>query len=151
MKFSYILLFLAALIWVSCKPKSATSTETRLVGTWQLVSGTTLAKGVSTTIDYTKNQRMIKIINGTHFAFLRHDVQAEKDSSNHFDAGGGRYTLTGNQYTEYLDYYTDTKWEHKKFSFTITLNKDTLVQKGIEKVEGTAIDRVIIEKYVKLK
>lgn len=151
MKLNYLLLFLAAVIWASCKPKNATPPETRLIGTWQLLSGTTIAKGISTTIDYTKNQRMIKIINGTHFAFLKHDLQVEKDSSNHFDAGGGRYILAGNQYTEYLDYYTDKKWEHKKFSFTIALNKDTLVQKGLEKVENTAIDRVIIEKYVKVK
>jgi hypothetical protein len=122
-----------------------------LNGTWQLVSGTTITKGVSVVTDYTKNQSMIKIINDTHFAFLRHDLNTKKDSSNHFDAGGGSYTLTGNKYTEHLDYYTDKNWEGKTFDFTVTIKNDTLIQKGLEKVESEGIDRIIIEKYIKVK
>ena len=123
----------------------------QLDGTWQLVSGTTITKGVSAVTDYTKNQRMIKIINGTHFAFLKHDLETKKDSSNHFDAGGGNYTLKGDQYTEHLDYYADKNWENKAFNFTVTIKSDTLIQKGLEKVENENIDRIIIEKYVRLK
>jgi hypothetical protein len=122
-----------------------------LNGTWQLVSGITITKGVSVVTDYSKNNRMIKIINDTHFAFLRHDLESKKDSSNHFDAGGGSYTLNGNKYTEHLDYYVDKNWEGKSFDFTVTIKNDTLIQKGLEKVESEGIDRIIIEKYLKLK
>ena len=122
-----------------------------LNGTWQLISGTTITKGVSVVTDYTKNQSMIKIINDTHFAFLRHDLNTKKDSSNHFDAGGGGYTLNGDKYTEHLDYYTDKNWEGKTFDFTVTIKNDTLIQKGLEKVESEGIDRIIIEKYILLK
>ena len=122
-----------------------------LNGTWQLVSGITITKGVSVVTDYTKNSRMIKIINDTHFAFLKHDLESKKDSSNHFDAGGGSYTLNGNKYTEHLDYYVDKNWEGKSFDFTVTIKNDTLIQKGLEKVESEGIDRIIIEKYLKLK
>jgi uncharacterized lipoprotein YehR (DUF1307 family) len=122
-----------------------------LNGTWQLVAGITITKGVSVVTDYSKNNRMIKIINDTHFAFLRHDVETKKDSSNHFDAGGGSYTLDGNKYTEHLDYYADKNWEGKTFDFTVTVKNDTLIQKGLEKVESEGIDRIIIEKYLKLK
>lgn len=78
-------------------------------------------------------------------------MHTEKDSANHFDAGGGTYTLQRNQYTEHLDFYADKKWEQKSFTFSVSLNKDTLIQKGIEKVEQANIDRVIIEKYTRLK
>ena len=122
-----------------------------LNGTWRLLSGTTITKGDSVVTDYSKDQSMIKIINDTHFAFLKHDLHAQKDSVNHFDAGGGSYTLAGDQYTEHLDYYNDRNWEGKTFTFTVTISNDTLVQKGLEKVEGAGIDRVIIERYVRVK
>jgi hypothetical protein len=122
-----------------------------MVGTWQLVSGVTITKGVSAVTDYSKGTRMIKIINGTHFAFLKHDLNSPKDSTNHFDAGGGSYTLNGNQYTEHLDYYSDKNWENKAFNFTVEIKNDTLIQKGLEKVENENIDRIIIEKYLKVK
>jgi hypothetical protein len=127
------------------------SSAIHLNGTWALVSGTTITKGVSTVTDYTKDQQMIKIINDTHFAFLKHDLNTKKDSSNHFDAGGGSYTLKGDQYTEHLDFYADKNWEAKTFNFTVKLKGDTLIQQGVEKVENENIDRVIIEKYVRLK
>ena len=94
---------------------------------------------------------MIKIINDTHFAFLKHDVPVAKDSTNHFDAGGGRYTLSGDKYIEYLDYYSDKNWEGKPFTFTVSLKGDSLIQTGVEKVEKENIDRTIIEKYVRVK
>jgi hypothetical protein len=118
-------------------------------GTWRLVSGTTITRGVSSFTDYTKETGMIKIINDTHFAFLKHDLNSPKDSSNHFDAGGGSYTLAGDKYVEHLDYYSDKNWEGKTFSFTVNIRNDTLEQRGIEKVEGAGIDREIIERYVR--
>lgn len=94
---------------------------------------------------------MIKIINENHFAFLKHDLNSPKDPSNHFDAGGGPYTLTGDQYTEHLDYYSDRNWEGKTFTFTVSVHNDTLIQQGREKVEKENIDRIIIEKYSRIK
>jgi len=142
-----------ALFLTACQTKQE-KTETsplHLNGTWQLITGTTITKGVIAVTDYTKNQRMIKIINDTHFAFLKHALNTPKDSTNAFDAGGGAYTLKGDQYTEHLDFYSDKKWEGKAFNFTVSIKNDTLTQKGLEKVEGTGIDRIIIEKYVRVK
>jgi len=101
--------------------------------------------------DYTKGQRMIKIVNDSYFAFLKHDLNAPKDSSNHFDAGGGSYSLVGDQYTEHLDYYSDRNWEGKPFTFTVSINNDTLIQRGIEKVEKEGVEREIIEKYIRVR
>jgi len=135
----------------SCQSHPYSVGPIRLNGTWQLVSGTTITKGVSSFTDYTKESNMIKIINDSHFAFLKHDLHPAKDSSNHFDAGGGSYTLIGDQYTEHLDYYSDRNWEGKPFTFTVTISNDTLIQRGLEKVEKEGIDREIIEKYVRYK
>lgn len=121
----------------------------RLSGTWQLISGMTITK--NDTVMYPTGSQFIKIINDSHFAFLKHDVNLPKDSSNHFDAGGGRYTLSGDQYTEHLDFYADRNWEGKTFTFTIKLSNDTLTQTGIEKVEGANVDHTIVEKYVRVR
>ena len=40
-----------------------------IMGTWKLISGTTIQKGDTTTTYYDKNLSFIKIINDTHFAF----------------------------------------------------------------------------------
>jgi len=148
MKTKIALLLLAVGLLLSFTFKNVTYPAIHLNGTWQLVSGITITRGVSTVTDYSKNQRMIKIINDTHFAFLKHDLITQKDSSNHFDAGGGSYTLKGDQYTEHLDYYSDKNWEDKTFNFTVILKGDTLIQQGLEKVENEGINRVIIEKYI---
>ncbi|WP_419800878.1 hypothetical protein [Mucilaginibacter sp.] len=151
MKINQSVLSVALLFLTACNPKTGPKNSIDLIGTWQLVSATTITKGDSSVTDFTKNQQMIKIINATYFAFLKHDRQSPKDSINHFDAGGGNYTLKGNQYTEHLDFYADKNWEGKSFNFTISIKNDTLTQKGIEKVEKANIDRVIIEKYVRIK
>jgi hypothetical protein len=145
-----LIVFLFALSFLaSCNSESKKSVQ--IVGTWQLISGTTITKGDTSITDYAKGQRMIKIVNGTHFAFLSHSVNAPKDSVNNFDAGGGSYSLVGDQYTEHLDFYKDRNWEGKPFTFTVSINNDTLIQQGIEKVENEGIERTIIEKYVRTK
>ena len=91
---------------------------------------------------------MIKIINQTHFAFLNHDLNNGKDSATAaFTAGGGTYTLADSVYTEHLDYFVDRQWENNKFEFVVKIVNDTLIQKGIEKVEKLGVDHIIIEKY----
>jgi len=122
-----------------------------LVGTWKLISGTTITKGDTSVVVYTKNQKMIKIINKSHFAFLRHDLKKGKDADSVYESGGGTYTLSGNKYTEYLEYCSAREWEDKKFQFNVTIKKDTLIQQGFEKVEETGVNHEIIEKYIRIK
>ena len=122
-----------------------------IIGTWELVSATTTEKD-TTFSTFNPKQKMIKIINATHFAFLNHDPTARKDSSTvAFTAGGGAYTLADSVYTEHLDYYIDKAWENNKFDFVIKIINDTLIQKGVEKVDKLGIDRVIIEKYIRVE
>jgi hypothetical protein len=95
---------------------------------------------------------MIKIINDSHFAFLSHDITGAKDSTRAvYTAGGGTYTLKDSLNSENLEYFIDPQWENHKFEFVVKIQNDTLVQKGVEKLEKLGIDRVIVEKYVRLK
>ncbi|WP_425290745.1 hypothetical protein [Spirosoma linguale] len=127
----------------SCSKTPATPP---LIGTWELVSATSTEKD-STVSTFDPTHKMIKIINATHFAFLNHAVSKNDSSATRFSAGGGKYTLADSVYTENLEYFTDKAWENNKFSFVIKIEGDTLVQKGVEKVEKLGIDHIIIEKY----
>lgn len=138
-------------ILLSCNDKHTNhKSGLALEGTWQLLSGTTIEKGDTVITDYTKEQSMIKVINKSHFAFLNHDLQQGKDKAI-FGAGGGHYELKGDQYTEFLSYCSDRQWEGNKFVFTVRIAGDTLTQTGMEKIEATGVDRMNIEKYVRLK
>jgi hypothetical protein len=153
MKQGIIFILITALL-LSCntKAKNIETSKLSVEGTWELISGTTIVKDDTTFTDYTKGQKMIKIINATHFAFLRHDLNKGKDSSSAiFDSGAGRYTLTGDQYTEYLDYCNYREWEGSSFHFKVSVKNDTLIQSGTEKVDKAGIDRVISEKYTRVK
>lgn len=155
MKEHYVLFAIVILI-VSCSEKAQddpeTSATTSIKGTWKLLTGTIIEKGDTTITDYTKNKSFIKIINDSHFAFLLHDLSKGKDSlSAEFSAGGGSYSLTGNNYTEHLEYCNAREWEGHDFSFTITISGDTLIQSGVEKIEAQGINRINTEKYLRIK
>jgi predicted small secreted protein len=145
---------IVAAILVSCnnagtkvKPEK---NNTPIEGTWKLVSATTIIKQDTTVTDYTGGQEMIKVINGSHFAFLRHDLNQGKDTAI-FGAGGGTYTLSGDNYTELLQYCNERGWEGHSFSFTVSIKEDTLLQTGVEKLPKENVDQYIIEKYVRIK
>lgn len=144
-------IFFFPLIIVSCTQQSQEKKEAKspaIEGTWKLLTGTIVEKGDTTITDYTKDRSFIKIINDSHFAFLLHTLR--KDTTD-FSAGGGRYELTGNKYTEHLEYCNAKEWEGHDFSFTVTINGDTLIQQGVEKIEAQGIERMNIEKYVRVK
>jgi hypothetical protein len=153
MKQALVLLFIAALFF-SCKntvtAEKTAKLQTPVEGTWELISATTIVKNDTTVTDYTKNLKMIKIINGTHFAFLKHELNKGKDTAM-YGSGGGSYTLADSLYTEHLDFCDAREWEGHSFEFTVTAHNDTLIQTGIEKIQNLGVDRRIIEKYVRVK
>jgi len=119
-------------------------------GTWKLLTGTLIEKGDTTVTDYTKGKEFIKIINNTHFAFLTHDLNKGKDSAAEFVAGGGDYSLSDSSYTEHLVYCSDRQWEGNDFQFAVSIHNDTLVQQGVEKIDSLGVNRINIERYVRL-
>lgn len=145
MKFNFTLALIAlSFAFAGCETKP---TGIPIIGTWELISATATEKD-STFSTFNPKQKMIKIINSTHFAFLNHALSAENDSTAPpFTAGGGSYTLVDSVYTENLEYFIDKAWENHKFEFVVQLHGDTLIQKGVEKLEKLGIDRIIVEKY----
>jgi hypothetical protein len=153
MKFKIPFLLVAAIL-LSCagrKENNPNKNPVPIAGTWKLITGTLEEKGSTVVTDYTKNVSFIKIINDTHFAFLQHDLKKGQDSAAVFVAGGGRFTLSGNNYTEHLEYCSARNWEDNDFTFTVTVKGDTLVQTGVEKIESAGVNRVNTEKYVRVK
>jgi hypothetical protein len=147
---------LIAASMLGCTAKREGDTPKKLaipiVGTWQLITGIVVEKGDTVVTDYTHKTSFIKIINNTHFAFMQHDLNKGKDSSNAvFSSGGGRYSLDDKMYTEHLEYCSAREWEGNDFKLTVAINNDTLTQRGVEKVESAGVDRVNIEKYVRVK
>ena len=139
-----------SIVLISCATETRRSKAIPITGTWQLLNGTLVEKGDTTVTDYTKKMSFIKIINDTHFAFLQHDLNKGKDSAV-FVAGGGSYSIKDSLYTEHLQYCSAREWEGNDFTFTITIKNDTLTQSGIEKVDSAGVNRINIEKYVRVK
>jgi len=150
LKITTTILFFVCMISCNEKPQNntATTTANSIQGTWKLLTGTLIEKGDTTVTDYTKDKSFIKIIGDSHFAFLSHTLRTDTTD---FSAGGGAYTLSGNNYTEHLEYCNAKEWEGHDFAFTVTVNGDTLIQRGVEKIEAQGIDRLNIEKYIRYK
>ena len=115
LKLFITVLFLVCMI--SCNEKSEsnlkiTTTGIPIQGTWKLLTGTIIEKGDTVVTDYTNGRSFIKIINDSHFSFLSHTLR--KDTTD-FSAGGGSYTLDGNNYTEHLEYCSAKEWEGHDF------------------------------------
>jgi hypothetical protein len=150
-RLSLIIAMLASCNSATTTTAEPVNTALPVVGTWELFSATLVEKDDTVTTDFAKSgQKMIKIINPTHFAFLRHDLTKGKDSA-FYSSGGGSYTLRGDQYTEQLEYCSDRAWEGHSFPFTVSVSNDTLIQTGIEKIDSLGINRLNIEKYIRVK
>ncbi len=149
---AFVLLVLQGCDMNQEKDKSVVA-ENPLVGTWELVTGTTIQGKDTTTTDYTgKGKKFIKIINGTHFSFVEHDLSKGKDSATaSYTSGAGTYTLSDSMYTEHLEYCSDRAWEGHDFVFTVVFQNDMLTQTGIEKIDSLKINRLNIERYSRVK
>lgn len=146
----------AALLYTSCQQnKSAkeTSEPNQIQGTWKLVSNIVITKG-DTAIVYPaigKEEIMLKMYNDSHFSFFTHDTKQGKTKDSIFTAGAGTYKLNGEDYSEHLEFCNFREWENHDFNFKLKIHQDTLVQRGIERIDSLNVNREIIETYVRLK
>ena len=154
MKILFVCLLIAC-AFASCESKQNTekplAPDNPMMGSWELISGTTIQGKDTTVTDYTKNKKFLKIINSTHFAFVGHDLNKGKDTLSFYSSGAGTYTLKDSVYTEHLQFCNDRAWEGNDFTFHIVIQNDTLTQTGMEKVEKLGVDRMNIERYARLK
>jgi hypothetical protein len=139
-----------AVLFSGCNNNKPAVTTLPIIGTWQLITATSTEKD-STYSTFNPAHKMIKIINPTHFAFMTHDLTNGKDTTTAaFTAGGGPYTLTDSVYTEKLEYFINREWENHSFEFVVRIHNDTLIQRGVEKLEKLGIDRIIVETYKRI-
>ena len=151
-----IKLLAAAILFtlIGCEKKADSTQDLAtpsIAGTWKLVSGKIITKGDTLVTFPVKNQEMIKIFNDNTFAFFKHDTNKAKGDSAVFDAGGGSYTLRGEDYAEHLEFCNYRGWENRDFNFKLRMRNDSLVQTGIEKIDSLNINQQIVEVYVRRK
>ena len=151
MKYIYYVLIVPILLITSCKSPDSVALNKPIIGSWRLLSGLIIKGKDSVLTDYTRNQKMIKIITASHFAFFRHDLTNGKEDNPIFVAGGGTCVIKDSIYTENLEYFNYREWENNSFEFTYVIKGDTLITKGTERIEELAIDQFNIETFVKVK
>ncbi|MGL1884921.1 MAG: hypothetical protein OCD76_00290 [Reichenbachiella sp.] len=143
-----MIIALGTLMIFGCSDRSE---KLQINGTWRLITGTIVKQGDTTVTDYTKGQEFIKIINASHFAFMKHDLNKGQDSTAVYVAGGGTYDFDGSNYVEHLMFLNYREWEGNDFEFVMTMSGDTLIQTGREEIESLGVSQLNIEKYVKEK
>ncbi len=149
LKTAYALFFSAAITTLfTCKQEVKNS---NLNGTWKLISSELITNGQSERTFPVQGQEMIKIFNDTHFAFFKHDINKGKDKNAVFDSGSGTYSLEGNVYKEHLAFCNYRDWENHNFTFNLTIRQDTIIQRGVEKIDSLNINHEIVETYVRIK
>ena len=107
------------------------------LGTWQLASFKYGTNQPGFT-DFPQSQRRIKLITETHFTWVEFDATTKKVSG----AAGGAYSLSGNTYTESIDFGLgmDTYFG-QKHAFTIRVERDKFFLSG-SLADGLKIEEV---------
>jgi len=91
----------------------------QLDGTWELVSGQPLPE----------DARDIKIFSGRHFIFVAYDTKHGRP----LYTGGGTYSLSGDSYSEHIDFASDKIAEGlvgKDQTFAVQIGQDSFTQQG---------------------
>ena len=155
MKLKNLPLLLILALCACNQPKANHQSTDRqpIAGTWQLLTDRIITKGdtVNTFPVKGSSQGMIKMYNGTHFAFFMHDTSHGKVKTPVYDTGAGTYKLTGTDYSEHLEYCNYRDWENRDFKFKLTIRNDTLTQRGIERIDSLKVNHEIVETYVRIK
>ena|SRR5690349_17308091 len=96
------------------------------VGTWKLVS--TRYGDAKEFTKYGDTSTRLKLINPTHFTWLEVEAKTKRVSA----SAGGRYTLTGDTYTETIDFAGEgmEAYLNKPQKFNIKIDGDKLFQSG---------------------
>lgn len=98
---------------------SADHDAARLAGTWELVS-TRVTRGDSIVLDESAPAiRALKILNDTHYSVIT------RRGDQFMRAGAGRYSLSGDTYTETMDLGSGQYTPGRTYSFRIRLDGDT--------------------------
>jgi hypothetical protein len=101
----------------------------KLVGTWKMVFPSNVSPGDPEEKE-ASGKVPVKILSETHFAF------GSTAPDGFMYAGGGRYTLEGDTYTEIVAYHFNPNLVGEALSFTCRLEGDRWYHSGIFEVDG---------------
>lgn len=106
-----------------------------LLGSWEMVSGRwTFPDGTVRTADTTQ-LRSLKVVGPARFVFITSRTDGE-----FVRAAGGRYTISGNTYSEHLDQASDADMRNETYTFTWRVDGDTWFHNGEH--EGLRLEEV---------
>jgi hypothetical protein len=122
----FILLLLSALVPYSMGQQKTEGTADKHLGTWRLVS--TKYGDAKEFAKYPESSNRLKLITGTHFIW----VEVNASTKQVMASAGGHYTLSGNTYSESIDFAGEGMQTYlgKTQKFTITIDGDKLFQSG---------------------
>ena len=75
-----LIIILCAACETRMKVSDSKTELSAIEGTWHLQSGRTITGKDTVFVDYTQGQKMIKIVNSTHFAFLHLPADAVRET-----------------------------------------------------------------------
>ena len=135
MKRSLFLLTLAfALLAVSCQTMSSHGGNP-LLGNWEFVSGRYTTADGKVTDAAPPDLQSLKIVGPARFSYI-----TVKGDGSFVRASGGRYEITGNRYTEYIDKSSAEARRGKAYSFEWRVEGDTWYHAGTN--EGVKFEEV---------
>jgi hypothetical protein len=132
-----------------------------LEGAWELVDAKYTPADPAFSLS---RYRQIKILTGTHWAFLSQDKSAPKmtgggdtellAAAKTFSAGGGTYTLQGDAYTERVEFFYIPNFVGASLKFKIKWDGDEWIQTGTIPVKALGLgdkDMELYERYRRVK
>ena len=111
-----------------------------LIGEWRLIDAQMTISG-KTEKTFDASREMVKLFTEKHFSFYSKTANRKAYSaavtdlerlqgSKTLDAGGGRYELHDDIYTEHVTYCTYPNYEGKSISFKLSIRENNLIQEG---------------------
>jgi len=145
MKTKLILLFAVILLIFSCN-----SSKSPVVGAWKLVSMKFIDSGklVTTFPCDTLKGSDVKVWTNNYFESIGNFI-IPKDTINNYV--GGKYTLIGNHYTEYIEYFAVKSVIGTSTKILLEVKNDTLVQSYPTDENFKLGKSYTIEKYIRVK
>jgi hypothetical protein len=124
---SAAVLLIAILILSAGTTLNTKKNDVSVQGTWQLVS-TKYGPTASGFTDFPESLRRIKVINESHFIWVQYDTLSRRVSS----SAGGSYSITGNTYTESLDFgLAMDSYLKKNHTYTVKVEGDIFFLSGL--------------------
>ena len=124
------------------------SEKAKLNGTWKIVSQEVIRNGESTVLVKDENNSGLKTWSDKYYMFVGKSVNGQMISQTF---GGGRYELSGTDYTEYCDYHVAPNYRGRILHLYLEIKGDTLMQAyPCDNNFNYDKDNCTIEKYVRV-